>query len=98
MIVSPCLILDLLFHILEWTSAVGVDFPDVRRPWYRQGRDLFQYHPWGLDISAVEVHMVCFDLEMERCSGFARTMDALRNCIPVCLLLALNGTKQNGEP
>ena len=51
----------------------------------------------ALDISAGEVHMVCFDLEMEQCTWFARTMDALRNCIPVCLLLALNGRNQNGE-
>ncbi len=64
MIVQPCLFLDLLFHILEWTSALGVDVPDVRRPWYGQGRDLFQYHPRGLHISAGEVHMVCFDLEI----------------------------------
>ncbi len=100
MIVPPCLCLDLLFHILEWTSAVGIELQEVLRPWHHHGRDLFQYHPWALDISLGEVHMVCFDsdLEMELCAGYARTMDALRNCIPVCLLLALNGRNQNGEP
>ncbi len=95
MIVPPCLCFDLLFHILEWTSAVGIELPEVLRPWYRHGSDLFQYHPLALDISSGEVHMVCFDLEMERCAGFARTMDALRNCIPDGLLLALNGRNQN---
>ncbi len=95
--VPTCLCLDLLFHILEWTSAVWIEVPEVR-PWYLHGSDLFQYHPRALDISAGEVRMVCFDLEMERCAGFARTMDALRNCIQGCLLLALDGRNQNGEP
>ncbi len=96
MIVPPCLCLDLPVHILKWPSAVGIDEPEVQRTWYRHGRDLFQYHRRALDISAGEVHMVCFDLEMERCAGFSRIMDALRNCIPVgCNAYMSNKTCQS---
>ncbi len=86
------------FDILKWPCAVRIDEQEVLRPWYRNGRDLFQYHLLLLDFFVGEVHMVCFDLEMEWCAGFARVMDALRNSIPVSLLLALNGSKHDGEP
>ncbi len=98
MILPPCLCLDLPAHILKWQSAVRINVPEVLLQWYRHARDLIQYHPLALNFSVGEVHMVCFDLEMERCSGFASIMDALRNCIPVSLLLALNGSSQNGVP
>ncbi len=55
--------------------------PEVLLQWDRHARDLFQSPPLVLDISAGEVHMVCFDLEMERCTRFTSVVDALRNCI-----------------
>ncbi len=98
MIAPPCLCLDLPAHILEWPSVVRIDVREVRRQWYRNGRDLFQYHPRELNIFAGEVHMVCFDLEMELCAGFACMMDALGNCIPVSLPLAVKEKNHNREP